>query len=149
MIRAQSFEEIIDALSGNVVLLDVDGTLLPDGDQQIPDETREAAIALCRANEVYLVSNGKDVARVKRFAEELGARLPERLPAGKPSARSLAGVDRTTKPVVVIGDKYLIDGIYARRIGARFLPVVRKRSGRERLSVRASFLLDRVVSWFL
>jgi len=52
-------------------------------------------------------------------------------------------------PLVVIGDKYCTDGLFARNLKARFVLVLRKRSGRERLIVRISYLIDRVVSWVL
>jgi len=149
MIRARSLEDIANEIRGSIVLLDVDGTLLPDGALALASQARTSAARLAEANDVYLASNAKDVARVNRIASELGVRMTLRTPAGKPSRRALEGIDTAGRTVIVIGDKYLIDGVFARRIGARFMPVIRVRSGHERLSVKASFLLDDAVSWFL
>jgi hypothetical protein len=45
---------------------------------------------------------------------------------------------------VVIGDKDLTDGLLARRIGARFIKVLRKLDPADRLASRVANLIDNV-----
>lgn len=149
MTKLATFEDAVHLVSGSVVLLDVDGTLVPDGEQVLTSSTKEAISLLKESNNVYLTSNGKNRERTLRLAQELEVNLPKHQPAGKPFKRALEGVDSSYGPLVVIGDKYLVDGLFALNIGGTFLPVARKQSGNERFSVRISFLIDRVVSWFL
>ena len=145
-----SFENAVQDITDSVVLLDVDGTLLPDGSNELEADTIEQARSLTSRNEVYLVSNGKDYDRVERLADSVGAHVaPRGVPAGKPSARAMQGILLEGRPCIVMGDKYLTDGLFARRTGSRFMLIERKRSGKERLSVRLSYWIDSIVSWVL
>jgi len=143
------FEDSVQEVRGHTVLLDVDGTLLPDGTAEIDDAVRDAALQLHQENMVYLVSNGNDANRVVRLANDLGVNIaPAGVPAGKPSARAAHGIS-SERPFLVIGDKFITDGLFARVLGVPFLRVRSKRSGTERFSVRISYMLESVVSWFL
>ena len=147
-VRGVAFEDVAPTLRDACILLDVDGTLLPDGGTQLMDQTIAAARDLATHNKVYLVSNGKDAGRVRRIADTLDIPIaPAGVPAGKPGKAAASGVEGAL--LVVMGDKYLIDGLFARNLGARFILVERKRSGEERFFVRLSYFLDRVVSWLL
>lgn len=147
--RPRFFEDSIGDIHNSTVLLDVDGALLPDGENELSEEVKRAVHHLGESNRVFLVSNGTDAARVERFAAELTILVaPAGVPAGKPGIRAGRGVP-TDAPLVVVGDKVLTDGLFARNLHARFVQVKSRRSGRERPSVRLSFLIDKVVSWFL
>jgi len=145
-----TFEQAVEGVSDSLVLLDVDGTLLPDGGIVITDETVRAARRLTARNKVYLVSNGSDLLRMENFSKLLGIPIATAgVPAGKPSVSALEGIETKGMSLVVMGDKHLTDGAFARNIGARFILIDRKRSGEESGTVRFSYWVDRVVSWFL
>lgn len=144
------FERAVQDITDSVVLLDVDGTLLPDGSSELEAYTLEQARSLASRNRVYLVSNGSDHRRVERIAVRIGAQVaPSGVPSGKPAISAMKGIVLNGRPCVVMGDKCLTDGIFARRTGSRFVLIERKRSGQERLSVRLSYWVDSVVSWVL
>ena len=146
----KSFEDIALTLTDRTVLLDVDGTLLPDGDDTLGASAIIAAKQLAERNTVYLLTNGKDRARINQISSVLGiAVAPSGVPAGKPRVRAVTGIVPGDRPFVVVGDKYLIDGLLARNLKAEFIPTSRKRSGSERTTVRLSYMIDRVVSWLL
>jgi hypothetical protein len=54
--------------------------------------------------------------------------------------------DHRAQPLVVIGDKIIVDGLFARRIRARFIRIGRVRSTADRRLVRATYLLDDLVA---
>jgi predicted HAD superfamily phosphohydrolase YqeG len=66
----------------------------------------------------------------------------------KPSRRVIDAipVEHRNHPLVVIGDKIMIDGLFAWRIGARFVKVGRIVSPGDRRSVRWTYLLDDFIS---
>jgi len=143
------FEDAVGDVVGATVLLDVDGTLLPDGTRILTDAVAAAVARLRGQNDVYLVSNHGDAERIRALAETLSVAVaPAGTPAGKPSARAADGIPRE-KPLVVIGEKGITDGLFARAIGARFVRVRPKWSGKEKLSVRVAYLIDAVVSSLL
>ncbi len=144
-----AFEDCVTNIQGRTVLLDVDGTLLPDDANQIEDAVINAVAQLRRENTVYLVSNGRDALRVKRLARELMVdTAPAGVPAGKPFIRAARGIPHT-HPFLVIGDKFIVDGLFARFLKVPFIKVRSKRSGAERSSVRLSYMLENIVSLFV
>jgi len=143
------FEDSMGGVSGMTILLDVDGTLVPDGERVVPENVCGIVEKLKGTNTVYLVSNGTDVTRVEAIAGMLGVFVaPAGAPAGKPSRDAIRGIP-TDKPFVVVGDKLVTDGFLARNIHARFIHTRSKFSGREGLTVRFSYMLEHVLSWFL
>ncbi|MBI2410234.1 hypothetical protein HYV30_04355 [Candidatus Kaiserbacteria bacterium] len=143
------FEESVAEIRGRTVLLDVDGTILPDGASEISGAVREAVAKLRQENAIYLASNGNDVARVARLAHELKVGIvPAGVPAGKPFKRAARGLT-APPPFLVIGDKLVTDGLFAYMLEAPFLHVRPKRSKSEKLSVRLSYILENIVSLFV
>ena len=132
---------------GKVVFLDIDGTILPDGEPSPMSEEDRALAALARAATVYLVSN-KGLLREPELVARYGIEAIVS-PHRKPSARVLDGVPLPDAPRVVIGDKVLTDGWFAKRIGAEFIHVDRVWSGRESLYPRILCLVDDVAWFFL
>lgn len=116
--------------SGAVIFLDVDGTLRPDGDQEMSPEVLKKLAELKAGNEVNLTSNKGNKTK-------------------KPSRRAAEGVDLKGKKAVVIGDKFLTDGLFAKNIGAEFIKVKRKISGRESFFIKLTYLIDDIVSGIL
>lgn len=60
----------------------------------------------------------------------------------KPSRRIIKELVDQERTFVVIGDKFLTDFIFAKRIGAKFMLVKRKLSGRERLYIKFINYID-------
>ncbi|OHC47303.1 MAG: hypothetical protein A2X69_06185 [Rhodobacteraceae bacterium GWF1_65_7] len=116
--------------SGVVIFLDIDGTLRPDGDQEMDQEVLNKLAELKAKNEVHLISNkGNNIK--------------------KPSREAAKGVDMAGKKVIVIGDKFLTDGLFAKNIGAEFIKIKRKVSGKEPLFVKFTYLVDDFISVIL
>ncbi len=117
------FEELETPWQGAVIFLDVDGTLRPDGVGEMSLEVLKKLAELRVKNEVHLTSNKENKAK-------------------KPSRKAASGVDLQNKKVMVIGDKFLTDYLFAKNIGAEFIMVRRKISGRESWFVKLTYLLD-------
>ena len=142
------WEIAIPELAGHAIILDVDGTLCPDGAQELLPEALTALNQLKAGNEVYLCSNKKLPDRIRKMAENLGVKFLEG-PYRKPSKKILQLLpNQSRRSLVVIGDKVLTDGLLARNIGARFIHVASLRSKPETLSLKISYLLDKIAQRF-
>jgi len=143
--KLRDFEQHAFDLANSLVILDVDGTIVPDCGRRASAAVIRKVIELKeRSNEIRLCSNS----RRGDYAERLAA-LASQLDVGvcpvlfrKPSRLVLSGLDLTGRKVVVIGDKDLTDGLLARRVGARFIKVRRKIDPGDRLSSRLANLFD-------
>jgi predicted HAD superfamily phosphohydrolase YqeG len=102
---------------------------------------------LASRNVVYVFSNHRNNTRNRIVASRVGCSLIETAHC-KPSPNVLRGLppDHRAQPLVVIGDKIIVDGLFAWRIGARFIRVGRVRSTSDRRLVRATYLLDDLVA---
>jgi HAD superfamily hydrolase (TIGR01662 family) len=141
------FEQHTFRFANSLVILDIDGTLVPDcgrvASAAVVGKVRELK---AQGNEVRLCSNS----RRGNYAERLAA-IAAQLEVGacpvvfrKPSILAISGVDLKGREVVVIGDKDLTDGLLARRAGAQFIKVRRKLDPADRLSSRMANLIDTV-----
>jgi HAD superfamily hydrolase (TIGR01662 family) len=141
------FEQHTFLFENSLVVLDIDGTLVPDCGQvasaAVVGKVRELK---AKGNEVRLCSNS----RRGNYAERLAA-VAAQLEVGvcpvvfrKPSTLAISGLDRKGRELVVIGDKDLTDGLLARRVGAHFIKVRRKLDPADRLSSRMANLIDAV-----
>jgi predicted HAD superfamily phosphohydrolase YqeG len=141
------FEQHAFQFENSLVILDVDGTLVPDCGRVATDAVAGKVLGLkAKGNEVRLCSNS----RRGNYAERLAA-LASQLEVGvcpvsfrKPSTLAISGLDRKGRELVVIGDKDLTDGLLARRAGAHFIKVRRKLDPTDRLSSRMANLIDTV-----
>ncbi len=141
------FEQHIFPIENSLVILDIDGTLVPDcGQVASAPVVAKVQELKARGNEVRLCSNS----RRGNYAERLEA-IAAQLEVGvcpvvfrKPSTLAIAGLERNGRPLVVIGDKDLTDGLLARRAGAHFIKVRRKLDPADRLSSRMANLIDTV-----
>ena len=141
------FEQHAFRFADSLVILDIDGTLVPDCGRVASAAVVGKVLELkAQGNEVRLCSNS----RRGNYAERLSA-IAAQLDVGvcpvvfrKPSLLALSGVDRKGREVVVIGDKDLTDGLLARRAGANFIKVRRKLDPADRLSSRMANLIDTV-----
>lgn len=129
-------------LEGNLIFLDIDGTVVADGETTVPRAAGEKIAELQKHNAVYLCSNKKNHGRNRSIAAQARAPYLE-TSARKPSKKILECVPRLgDQPRVVIGDKFLTDAWFARRIGARFIKVRRQRGATDNFLVRITYRLD-------
>lgn len=129
---------------GSLVILDVDGTLVADGEEVVPEASRAALIALASRADVYVCSNGRRAERLSKIVVGTGARVLE-TSFRKPDPRVLASIDRTGRRVVVVGDKYLTDGLLAVLTHAVFYRVRALRRFPEPWAVTLTLALDATV----
>ncbi len=137
------FRDIAPAtLCGTTVILDVDGTLLPDGGDRFDDATLSMLKSLAKGARIYLCSNTRHGARIRALAEAAGVLYVDSR-YRKPNPKVLLGVAPSPEfPFSVVGDKYLTDGCLAARIRAPFTKVRTLSLGKESLYVRFTYLMD-------
>jgi predicted HAD superfamily phosphohydrolase YqeG len=141
------FEQHTFRFENSLVILDIDGTIVPDcGGVASAAVVGKVLELKGQGNEVRLCSNS----RRGNYAQRLAA-LASQLEVGmcpvvfrKPSTLAISGLDRKSRALVVIGDKDLTDGLLARRAGAHFIKVRRKLDPADRLSSRMANLIDNV-----
>lgn len=131
-------------LSEVSVILDVDNTVMAAGEEHPRKEAVEKVHALLKnKNRVYLCSNFKDHHRNETVAHYLG--IPYlRTPYLKPSPKVIEAVP-IARPIVVIGDKFLTDGMFAKNIDSLFIKVRSVISKKEPLYGLISVIIDSIV----
>lgn len=127
-----------------VVILDIDGTITHDKNESIERNVEEKIRRIARHAHLYLSSNG-DLARTKRFADQLGVGFVDTRHK-KPNRRVLESISHDGVRRIVIGDKALTDGLLALNTGAEFIPVARIRHERDSNAARAMFVIDDIAS---
>lgn len=132
------------------ILLDIDGVLMADGEDMIHPETRPYIDTLIAHNDVWIVSNTLRAQRRERTAQELNVRWAD-TPYRKPSKRIMEALQHDSeKPLLVIGDKFFTDGLFAIRIGADALLLKDRRTHpNDRWYIKLSYILDDLFSGFL
>jgi predicted HAD superfamily phosphohydrolase YqeG len=137
----------VHGIQNTTVILDIDGTITGDGQVVFSDTVFAKIRELASRNVVYVFSNHRNNTRNRIVASRVGCPLIETAHR-KPSPNVLLGLpaDRRAQALVVIGDKIIVDGLFAWRIGARFIRVGRVRSTSDRRLVRATYLLDDLVA---
>jgi len=137
----------LQGIHNTTVILDIDGTITGDGQVFFSDSVLAKIRELASRNVVYVFSNHRNNTRNRIVASRIGCALIE-TPHRKPSPNVLRGLPphHRVQPLLVIGDKIIIDGLFARRIGARFIRVGRVRSTSDRSFVRMTYLLDDLVA---
>lgn len=144
-----TFENLPLNKHGEIIFLDVDGTLIADdGGVSFTPETIKKIDELKKTSRVFLCTNSHD--RIRNI--KIGARL--NLPIvseqyKKPDHRILDGLDlAVADKKIVIGDKVLTDSRFAKNIGAEFIKVKRKISGKESFLVKIINLIDDFISYW-
>lgn len=138
-----NFDEIQDS----IILLDVDGTLGPHDLISVSESVSKQITKISKnRNLIYITSNNKDRERNKKLAEELHIEYLE-TKYRKPNVLVVESIRHMfeKRSVVVIGDKILTDGLFARRINATFIHVKREKSPLDPKLVKFQYLLDWVV----
>lgn len=136
------FSTVTDA----IIFLDIDGTLINDDEFQVTDETIAKVSELKMKNQVCLCSNSRNHERNRKVAELVQADYID-TDLRKPDKKILDLVDHSPfSRRVVIGDKFMTDGIFAKNIKAEFIKVSRIESESDRLYIKFLYWFDDVVS---
>ncbi|MDD5083582.1 MAG: hypothetical protein PHT88_01415 [Candidatus Moranbacteria bacterium] len=132
----------IKALSNKLIILDIDGTIAYDNQHDIDTAVIDIIKILKRKNDIYLCSNSRNTQRNAIISD--ATHIPLIIsPYRKPSKKIIRYIKKSTHTdIVVIGDKFLTDGIFSIRIKGDFIKVRRLRSGEERPSTKLFNLLD-------
>ena len=135
-----------DGIEGYVIFLDIDGTLSNDDEAVLSEKTVAKVAQMKRKNEVHLCSNSRNHDRNRKVGELAGVDYLD-TDLRKPSRKLLGLVEHHAEAKrLVIGDKFLTDGIFARRIKARFIKVKRIESERDRFYIKFLYWIDDLVS---
>lgn len=133
-----------DSYKGTCVLLDIDGTLLPDSAEALDSETKEALSRLTSHATVLLCTNNFNRTRAQVIADSLLLPIVD-TKHRKPDPRILRSVDHQGRSIVVMGDKFSTDGIFAHLIGATFVPVKRIKSPSDSIVTNIAYAIDGIV----
>ena len=128
--------------SGKTIILDIDGTLTTDGNLDFDPLVLKKVEEMSKANSVFLFSNKHLTDRDSKASEALHVPLIKSS-LKKPNKKVIDGLgDHLKKNFIVIGDKILIDGFFAKNIGAEFIMVERLTSKNDSLKTKLIYLLD-------
>ena len=133
-------------LPRSLFIIDIDGTLVPDDESEPDMDTRHAMEILTRSHAACIASNGKNTKRNKDIARLFG--IPY-IAGTKPFGAVATAIRKHNKdnlPIVVVGDRYLTDGLLALRLQALFIPVRALHSTNETAYVRASYAIHGVIT---
>lgn len=139
--------EKINPVKDKIIFLDIDGTLTADdGGLDFSPEVLEKVSLLKQNNRVFLCTNSNDRIKSGKIEATLGLPIVT-YDHKKPSSKIIGKLEigRESKNLLVIGDKFLTDWLFAKNIGADFLKTARKVSGKESLAIKLINFFDDAV----
>ena len=136
----------LTALPEQIIILDVDGTIVPHGAGAVDPEVIRRIEVARKEKRIFLCSNAPDCSRIVRIADSIGVSVLA-LRLRKPWGVLPVEFPRSNA-ILVFGDKLLTDGLFAWRIGARFIRVRRMVNGSEAFFDRCAFMLDDFLYFF-
>lgn len=114
------------------MVLDVDDTLLPTWDAELPPQVLAWLLEMKRQVPIWIVSNNLNHRRIERIAQQV--ELPFLMGAGKPSRRKLRqavqAMNLPYEQVAMVGDRLFTDILAGNRLGMFTIlvqPVLAKR----------------------
>jgi predicted HAD superfamily phosphohydrolase YqeG len=135
--------------SGRTIILDIDGTITIDGGSDIDPLVLIKIHEIALLNSVLLYSNKPLPDRNKELAKKLHVSLLE-TSYKKPNKKVIYGLPINLREnIIVIGDKILTDGFFAKNINAEFIKVKRLTSKNDNFSVKTTYLLDDIIKQFI
>jgi HAD superfamily phosphatase (TIGR01668 family) len=134
----------IKKLKNFVIFLDIDGTIVAHNKDNTSSKIKKKINQLKKNNKLYFCSNNHNKLRNERLSRELNIPIINKS-YKKPNKKILAFLPAQEKkqPLLVIGDKTFPDGIFAKRIEAKFIKISRIVSEKESLIVRLIYWLDK------
>jgi len=131
--------------SGFAVILDVDGTLTADGGTDPGSAVLAKILELKENNSVFLSTNKKDFNRNAEISRRLNTQFLSTI-FHKPDARVAQSLPPALRPtIVVVGDKFVTDGLLARNLKAKFVKVKRIVSPRDSLTNKLIYFVDDIL----
>jgi len=139
-----SWKEInSDWIKDFFIFLDIDGTVAVDGGNEVESLILQKVKELNSRNKIIFCSNkGKCEKRNQNISAQTGV-LCLNIKHKKPSRKILNFVNNPNRDkFLVIGDKFLIDGLFAWRIGAKFVKIKRIKSNQDNIPTKLIYLID-------
>lgn len=134
---------------GKTIILDIDGTIATDGSSDFDPLVLKKIQEVGLHNSVFLFSNKKLMNRDNALVNKLHIPLLE-TSFKKPNKKVINGLpDHLKKNLTVIGDKILIDGLFAKNIKAEFIMVKRLTSKNDSFRTKLIYLFDNLVKYFI
>lgn len=132
------------------IMLDLDNTILPWKDHNVPDQSREwIRSALGCGMKLCIASNTHNPKRLRKIADGLGVPYMHKLvkPRRKGLRAAMAMMDSTTETTAIIGDQIFTDILGGNRL--RILTIlVKPMHKREFIGTKFSRMLERpVMAW--
>lgn len=139
----------LQPLRNSLIFLDIDGTLVPDSADWADDWAVKMVEELKKnGNVIVLVTNSRRYDRNRKIAHQLSLSIASdqyRKPLKRAAGEYLsAGRER-----VVVGDKWVTDGLFARNIGAGFIKAQRLSTGTEGVTTKLAYLIDNLIGRLL
>ncbi len=140
------FEDMsIGRLKEYVIFLDIDGTIACDNRFEVGKKVSEQIEKLKKENHIYLCSNSRNHKRNKKVAECVKAEYIN-TDLKKPSKKILEAVSHYPyEKRLVIGDKFMTDGLFAKNIKAEFIRVKRITSKNDSFYIQFLYWIDDIV----
>jgi len=138
----------INKIKNYLIFLDIDGTIIYDSGSFLDEKTIKKIEELKQDNKIYLCSNKNNHSRNQIISDLV--KIPYlNIWQRKPSRKILDFVENKENwPLMVIGDKFLTDGLFAKKIGSRFIKVKRIVSSHDNWFVKVSYLIDDALYYF-
>ncbi|MBN2087299.1 hypothetical protein JW758_03045 [Candidatus Peregrinibacteria bacterium] len=134
-----------DTIKDCLILLDIDGTIAEDDQLEVSDENMVIIDKLKKMNQVHLCSNSRNHKRNKTIADYAGITYLD-TDIRKPSKKILDLIEHSAfTRRLVIGDKFLTDGLFAKNIKADFIKIDRITSKNDRLYIKFLYWIDNLI----
>lgn len=141
------FEDLdVSKIEGYVIFLDIDGTIICDDKSNIEQNIVDKVSKLKKRNRIYLCSNSHNHKRNRKVANIVKVEYIN-TDIKKPSKKilNIAKVCLDDKKLV-IGDKFLTDGLFAKNISAEFIKVKRIISNNDGRYIKFLYWIDDLIS---
>jgi len=128
-----------------LILLDIDGTIAKDDTLEISNENIVIINKLKQNNKIYLCSNSLNHKRNQSIANHIGITYLN-TNIKKPNKKILNLIDHSSfSNRLVIGDKFLTDGLFAKNIKADFIKIHRITSKNDKLYIKFLYWIDDLI----
>ncbi len=143
----KTFEDSdLKKIKNRIIILDIDGTLTNDGSNKLSIAVTKKVKDLSKNNRVILLSNKKNHERNLEVAKLCGIEYLK-TELKKPSKKILTLIKNPKEEkILVIGDMFITDELFANRIFAEFLKVKRIRSKNESFLIKLIYNLDDIAN---
>jgi predicted HAD superfamily phosphohydrolase YqeG len=136
----------VQNIHNRIIFLDIDGTVVADGQSTVSLENIQKIGELQKDNEIYFCSNKRDCKERNEMLSQEVKVFCLNSPYKKPNKRILESISNPHRlKLLVIGDKYTTDGLFAKNIEAEFIKIKRITASQERWWISLIYLVDNMV----